>query len=109
MFFKNEHVFGNFGSKSVGRLDLPGISFKSDRAYFVLLAIVFALFGMFVLWIRRGPFGRFLTAMRDSPIACATLGLSLTRAKLGVFMIAAGMAGIGGALFGGLKTDAGSQ
>src|SRR5437899_12994800 len=46
--------------------------------------------------------------MRDSPVACATLGLSLTRTKLAVFMIAAGMAGIGGALYGGLKTTAGS-
>ncbi|MFY9589059.1 MAG: ABC transporter permease [Actinomycetota bacterium] len=109
MFFKNDHVFGFGGAKAVGRLDLPGVSFDSDRAYFVLLAIVFALFGMFVLWIKRGPFGRVLTAMRDSPIACATLGLSLTRTKLAVFMIAAGMAGIGGALLGGLKTDAGSQ
>lgn len=108
MFFTNEAIFGNFGARDVGRLDLPGLSFNGDRAYFVLLAIVFALFGMFVLWIRRGSFGRVLAAMRDSPVACATLGLSLTRTKLAVFMIAAGMAGIGGALFGGLKTQAGS-
>lgn len=109
MFFINENIFGNFGSRAVGRLDLPGLSFDSDRAYFVLLAVVFSLFGMFVLMIRRGPFGRVLAAMRDSPVACATLGLSLTRTKLAVFMIAAGMAGVGGALFGGLKTDAGSS
>jgi branched-chain amino acid transport system permease protein len=108
MFFPNEDVFGNFGSLKVGRLDLPGLSFNSERSYFVLLAIVFSLFGMFVLSIRRGPFGRVLAAMRDSPVACATLGLSLTRTKLAVFMIAAGMAGIGGALYGGLKTQAGS-
>ena len=108
MFFPNEHVFGNFGSLKVGRLDLPGISFDSERAYFVLLAFAFAAFGIFVLSIRRGQFGRVLAAMRDSPVACATLGLSLTRTKLAVFMIAAGMAGIGGALYGGLKTTAGS-
>jgi branched-chain amino acid transport system permease protein len=69
---------------------------------------VFSAFGVFVLWIRRGSFGRVLAAMRDSPVACATLGLSLTRTKLAVFMIAAGMAGIGGALLGGLKTTAGA-
>ncbi len=109
MFFKNENIFGFGGSLKVGRLDLPGISFDGDRAYFVLLALVFGLFGMFVLSIRRGPFGRVLAAMRDSPIACATLGLSLTRTKLAVFMIAAGMAGIGGALYGGLKSEAGTQ
>lgn len=108
MFFTNDSVFGFSGSRSVGRLDLPGVSFDGDRAYFVLLAVVFSLFGIFVLSIRRGPFGRVLAAMRDSPVACATLGLSLTRTKLAVFMIAAGMAGIGGALFGGLKSTAGT-
>jgi len=108
MFFPQDHVFGNLGALPVGRLDILGVSFNSDRAYFVLLAFVFSAFGVFVLWIRRGSFGRVLAAMRDSPVACATLGLSLTRTKLAVFMIAAGMAGIGGALLGGLKTTAGS-
>jgi branched-chain amino acid transport system permease protein len=108
MFFSNEHIFGTGGSLKVGRLDIFGISFDSERAYFVLLALVFAAFGVFVLWIRRGSFGRVLAAMRDSPVACATLGLSLTRTKLAVFMIAAGMAGIGGAMLGGLKTTAGT-
>lgn len=108
MFFPNEDVFGNLGALPVGRLDLPGVSFDGVRGYFVLLAIAFGLFGMLVLRIRRGTFGRVLAAMRDSPVACATLGLSLTRTKLAVFMIAAAMAGVGGALFGGLKTSAGS-
>ena len=108
MVFTNPHVFGNFGSLPVSRLHLFGISFEGIRAYFVLLAIAFGLFGIFVLAIRRGRFGRTLAAMRDSPVACATLGLSLTRTKLAVFMIAAGMAGIGGALYGGLKTTAGT-
>ncbi|MEX2555870.1 MAG: ABC transporter permease [Actinomycetota bacterium] len=108
MFFSQEWVFGNLGALPVGRLDLPGVSFDGVRAYFVLLAIAFSLFAMLVLRIRRGQFGRVLAAMRDSPVACATLGLSLTRTKLAVFMIAAAMAGVGGALYGGLKTTAGS-
>jgi branched-chain amino acid transport system permease protein len=107
MFFKTELGFGFGGGLKIGRLDLPGLSFDSERAYFVLLAIAFALIGMFVLSVRRGRFGRVLAAMRDSPVACATLGLSLTRTKLAVFMIAAGIAGIGGALYGGLQTTAG--
>ena len=109
MVFSQTQIFGgSFGARNVGRLDLPGVSFDGERAYFVLLAIMFALFGILVLWIRRGTFGRVLAAMRDSPVACATLGLSLTRTKLAVFMIAAAMAGVGGALFGGLKGSAGA-
>jgi branched-chain amino acid transport system permease protein len=107
MVFPNNAVFGNFGALDVGRLDILGLSFNSERAYFVLLAIAFALFGIVVLRIRRGTFGRVLSAMRDSPVACATLGLSLTRTKLMVFMLAAAMAGVAGALFGGLKGSAG--
>ncbi len=107
MVFPNESVFGNLGSLTVGRLDVLGISFDGERAYFILLSIMFAVFGTVVIAIRRGPFGRRLAAMRDSQVACATLGLSLARTKLTVFMISAAMAGLAGALFGGLRSSAG--
>jgi branched-chain amino acid transport system permease protein len=103
MVFPDSHIFGFNGALKVGRLN----PFDSERAYFVLLAIFFAAFALLVLWIRRGPFGRVLAAMRDSPAACATLGLSLTRTKLAVFTLSAGMAGVAGALYGGLRTTAG--
>ena len=45
--------------------------------------------------------------MRDSPAAAATLGINLTRLKVGVFFLSAGIAGVGGALFGGLRESAG--
>ena len=45
--------------------------------------------------------------MKDSPAACATLGLDLTRTKVGVFALSAAMAGLGGALFGGLRGSIG--
>ena len=45
--------------------------------------------------------------MRDSPAASATFGLSLTKTKLAVFTFSAAMAGIGGAMFGGLRGTAG--
>ena len=47
--------------------------------------------------------------MRDSPAACATLGLDLTRTKVSVFAISAAMAGIGGALYGGLRGTVGGN
>lgn len=107
LFFPNRHVFGFLGSLKVGRLDIFGLSFESERAFFILLALAFGLMGVLVLAIRRGPFGRLLAAMRDSPVACATLGLDLTRTKLAVFMLSAGMAGLAGALYGGLRSAAG--
>jgi len=107
MVFSNPHVFGNFGSAPVARLKIFGFHFGSDRNYFVLLAIAFALFSLLVVAVRRGRFGRRLAAMRDSQVACATLGMSLTRMKLMVFMLSAAMAGVAGALFGGLQGSAG--
>ena len=58
--------------------------------------------------MRRGPIGRVLSAMKDSEAACATLGLSLTTTKLFVFALSAGLAGLAGALYGGMRTVAGS-
>ena len=107
MFFTNSHVFGNFGTAEVARLKFLGLHFTSERSYFVLLAVAFAGLSMLVMWIRRGQFGRRLSAMRDSQVACATLGMSLARTKLMVFMISAAMAGLAGALYGGLKGSAG--
>ena len=104
LFFGNSRVLGQAGgSLTVQRLALPGLAIRSNRANLVLLAVAFCLLGMFVLAIRRGPFGRTLSAMSDSLAACATLGLDLTVTKLAVFAISAGMAGLAGALYGGTQ------
>jgi branched-chain amino acid transport system permease protein len=100
LFFINPHVLSR-DSLRIHRLRLPGVSFNGGQGNVLLLAIAFALLGLFVLAIRRGPFGRLLGAMRDSPAACATLGVDLTLTKLGVFALSAAMAGVGGALYGG--------
>jgi branched-chain amino acid transport system permease protein len=94
------HVFG-LGSLTVHRINL-GFTITS-RGNLVVLAVAFSLLAMFVLAVRRGPFGRLLAAMRDSPSACATLGLDLTVTKLGVFALSAAMAGVAGALYGGTQ------
>lgn len=94
------------GSKPIERLSFLGFDFESDRSYMILLALVFAAVGIGVVWLRLGPFGRRLQAMKDSPAACATLGLNLTVTKLQVFMLSAGIAGLGGAMLGGLQKTA---
>ncbi len=103
MVFKQSGVFGEFGAIAVKR---PAL-FTSEASFAVLLSMVFAVVGILILAIRRGPFGRLLAAMRDSQVACATLGLSLARTKLMVFSLSAAFAGLGGALFGALQKNAG--
>src|SRR5439155_9262678 len=74
----------------------------------VLVAVAFSLISILVLAIRRGPYGRRLTAMSDSEVACGTLGMNLVAAKTTVFALSAAIAGMAGALFGGLRTSVSS-
>jgi branched-chain amino acid transport system permease protein len=105
LLLKNEHFYGS-ASVHVGRPDILGIKFDNDKAFLVLCAVVFAVFGIGLLVLRRGQFGRRLAALRDSQAACATLGLDIRRTKLAVFTTSAFIAGVAGAMFGGLKTTA---
>ena len=99
----------NQGTAHIGRLHIGGLTTSSDRANLVLLGVSFTLLGGLVIALRRGPFGRRLQAMKDSPAACATLGIDLTTLKLQVFALSAAIAGLGGALYGGWRQQVGVE
>jgi branched-chain amino acid transport system permease protein len=84
---------------------VPGIDPDTPRAELMVVAAVFCLLWMAVVAVRRSWFGERLLAMKDSPAACATLGLDLTVTKLAVFSLSAAIAGVGGALFGGASAS----
>jgi len=107
-FFADTHVLGQAGI-IVGRISVAGVSFTGDRAEFILLSVVFALCAVGVLAIRRSAFGRRLVAVNDSPAACATVGLNTGITKVAVFALAAGMAGLGGAMWGSLQGTVGAS
>jgi branched-chain amino acid transport system permease protein len=98
-FFADSHIYGT-GGVSIGRVSLAGVSFLGDRAEFLLVTALFVLAAWLVLAIRRSLFGRRLVALNDSPAAYATVGLNIAFTKVAVFAIAAGMAGLAGALYG---------
>jgi ABC-type branched-subunit amino acid transport system ATPase component/ABC-type branched-subunit amino acid transport system permease subunit len=77
----------------VGPLDLA-----NGTTFLVSVTVVFAAIGVGLIAIRNSSYGRRLTAMKDSPAACATLGQSLVKLKLSVFMLSAAVAGLGGIL-----------
>jgi branched-chain amino acid transport system permease protein len=106
VFFIRSDVFGNLGAVRVQRLEVAGISFAGERAYFVLLASVFAAIAVGLLALRRGSFGRRLSALRDSPVACTTMGLDTTVTKLQVFALSSAIAALAGALLAGLRQTA---
>ncbi|WP_127782366.1 ABC transporter permease [Rhodococcus sp. X156] len=77
----------------VGPLDL-----KDGDTFLMTTTALFALIGIGLVALRNSGYGRRLAAMKDSEAASATLGQSLVRLKLSVFVISAAIAGLGGIL-----------
>ena len=107
-FFTDTHIYGS-GGVNVGRIVLPGLSFGGDASEFLLVTAFFVLAAWMVLAIRRSMFGRRLVALNDSPAAYATVGLNIGFTKVAVFAIAAGMAGLAGALYGTVQQTVGTS
>ncbi len=107
LVLQNSRIYGK-GNVAVGRLELLGLDFSGNKAFLILCTLVFVLAAVGILALKRGAFGRRLAAMRDSQAACVTLGLDVRRTKLAVFALSAFVAGVAGALFGGLGASAGT-
>jgi len=65
--------------------------------YVVLVFMALALF--FVHRILKSHLGRAFEALRDSPVACDCMGVSVYRYKVYAFVISAAFAGLAGALY----------
>ncbi|MEY2571354.1 MAG: branched-chain amino acid transport system permease protein livM, partial [Acidimicrobiaceae bacterium] len=101
LFFGNSNILGGGESLPVPRP--VGSDASGSRMMFVLCAIACVVFANLLLVIRRSALGRKLNALRDSPMACQTMGLSLVRMKLIAFGTSAAMAGAAGAFLGALQ------
>ncbi|MFI7361353.1 ABC transporter permease [Streptomyces sp. NPDC050149] len=88
------------GSVPVAGPDLFGLQLASPTQLLLLSAVLLALVSLAVAALRRSRYGRRLIALRDSEAAYATLGGRLLGAKVAVFALSAGIAGLGGALYG---------
>jgi branched-chain amino acid transport system permease protein len=108
LFFSQGSVMGAT-DRHVPRVHIPGISLASSKSELFFECVMFALFAVVTLAVRRGSMGRLLIATRDSQAACATLGANLTLTKLVLFASSAGIAGVGGALWGGVETEVNSN
>ncbi len=101
---------GQQGLENVPRPQIGSIDFlagigrdNGDRYFVILVTIVLAICMVGVILIQKGTLGRFLAAMRGSPTAAESMGINLTKAKITVFALSAGVAGLGGALYGSLE------
>ena len=91
-----------FGSSSLGQaVNRPAFAQGDIAYYYLMLAFVVAA-SLLVVWLVRSRLGRLLAGLADSPVALATHGTSVVVTRVLVFCIAAFLAGISGALFGGV-------
>lgn len=84
------------GQLAIPRPKIGPIDFNSPDAFLFLCAGLFVVIGIGMVYLRHSGYGRRLAAMKDSPAASATLGMSVVRLKLSVFMLSAAIAGLGG-------------
>jgi branched-chain amino acid transport system permease protein len=96
------HPFAPFGSGSLtfAPFRIGGSVLSGKESQFIVGSIVFALLSIVVVAVRRSGFGQRLMALKDSPAACATLGMNARASTLAVFALSAALAGIGGGLYG---------
>ena len=88
------------GSLSFTRFGIGKLTVDTSKTYFVFGAVVFAIMALVVVAVRRSMFGQRLLALKESPAACETLGMNPRATTLAVFTLSAGMAGLGGGIYG---------
>ncbi|RNM16244.1 ABC transporter permease [Nocardioides pocheonensis] len=103
LVFQASYAFQFNNPLHAERLSVLGLKIDGTGSYTVMMTIFFVLLALGVIAVRRGRLGRILIAMRDSQAACGTLGLDLRWLRVGLFAASAGIAGLAGALFAGLR------
>jgi len=90
--------FAGWRSFWQGTLGLKAAEFQ--RLEFYYLCVVLMLVAIVVVnRVVRSQYGRAFEALRDSPIACDCMGVSVYRYKVYAFVVSAALAGLAGALF----------
>ena len=71
----------------------------NEVEYYYVVLVLMALALFFVHRILKSHLGRAFEALRDSPVACDCMGVSVYRYKVYAFVISAAFAGLAGALY----------
>ena len=75
----------------------------SSKGFFVLALLVLVACAIGVKVVQRATVGRYLDALRASPLGAESTGINPNAAKVFIFALSAGVAGLGGALYGSLQ------
>jgi branched-chain amino acid transport system permease protein len=90
---------GPLGIFGIPKPAIFGHTIESNAEYFILCLVVLAVIFALYEWFDRSSFGRGLKAIRQDEQLAAVMGYPVARMKSMVFILAACLAGIAGALF----------
>ncbi|MCI4354816.1 MAG: ATP-binding cassette domain-containing protein, partial [Thermoplasmata archaeon] len=79
---------------------LPKLDFSQLPEQILLFLAIFGVITLSIHALMRSATGRSILAMRSSEVAAEASGIAVNRAKVMVFALSAGIAGIGGVLLG---------
>jgi branched-chain amino acid transport system permease protein len=117
LVFLAEHVFRNWtdltggatgrptdapaslGIVDFNELSILGTDFTREQSYFWLIWGLVGICALLAKNIVRTRPGRAMQAIRDRDIAAEVIGVSLTRYKVGAFVVSSALAAMAGALF----------
>lgn len=87
------------GWYGVPALTFFGYDLAQPRRFLLLTWAIVVIALVLASLMVRSRFGRSLAAVRDDPLAAASCGVDIARAKVVIFAIAAGLGGVAGSLF----------
>lgn len=90
---------GEGGIPGIPKPDFMGIKIISNNSFLILTLIFGILCFLFVWWLARSPFGRALKVTREDEVAAQACGKDIVSLKIWSFVIAGGVAAVGGSLF----------
>jgi len=103
ILFPNSWIGNGAGGVTVPRPSAGPVSFAAAKPFFVLSLVVLAVTAGVVKLVGDGTMGRYLSAVRSSELAASASGVDVYRLRVLVFALSAGLAGVGGALYGSLE------
>jgi branched-chain amino acid transport system permease protein len=98
LIFSFSAITGGLTGLTVTKARLGPIPLTGYTAQFYLCLVVLTVVSSAAWLLKRGPVGRRLCMVRDSPVAASTLGANLTLTKLAVFAGCGVVASLGGSL-----------
>jgi branched-chain amino acid transport system permease protein len=107
LIFNRTSISGGYTGIHIHRPQLGPWSFTSTTSFYYLCLAILGIYAVGAALLRRGPIGRRLQMINDSPLAASTFGVSLTLTKLMTFALCAAAAAFAGALFGAARLTVG--